>query len=235
MANRHSISLVMPFYNEIDYIKMTISKAKTILESIKADFEIILVDDASHDGSEEIADILASEDPRIKVFHHQKNSGLGASLKTGYKKSRKDIIVYSDLDLPFDFALLNKNLKLMDNADIVHGYRIGRRESPLRSLYSIVYNLLIRIIFGYKPKDINFSMTIFKRSILQKISLKADGSFISAEFMLKSHFNNFKILEVPATFNHRKFGRSQLSSFKHIVIILCELIKYYPEIRSLRH
>ncbi len=228
-----SLSLVMPFYNEIEYLQMTIAKAQNVLNSLEADYEIILVNDASFDGSETIALKLAAGDSRIKVFQHDKNKGLGAALKTGFNKAKKNTIVYTDVDMPFDFSILKDAVTLLEETDVVHGYRVGKRESFLRTVYSRTYNFLIRIIFGYKTNDINFAMTIFKRDVLDKISLSANGSFISAEFLLKSYYNGFKVINIPVTFNQRKYGRSHLASLSNISRTIYEIIKYYPEIRSL--
>lgn len=230
-----SISLVVPFFNEIDYIQLTVAKAQEVLMSIGADYEIILVNDASYDGSEGIAVKLSAEGPRIKLFHHMKNRGLGAALKTGFKNATKDVVVYTDMDMPFDLAVLKEILVLLEEADVVHGYRIGKRESVLRTVYSYFYNLLIRVIFRYKANDINFAMTIFRREVLRKFSLHSNGSFFSAEFLLKSYFNGCRVLNVPVNFNHRKYGRSRLTSLDNILKIIYELIKYYPEINSLRY
>lgn len=230
-----SISLVMPFYNEIEYIRMTVAKAQEVFDSMETDYEIILINDASFDGSENIAVELSAQNPRIKVFHHEKNGGLGAALKTGFQNATKEIIVYTDLDMPFDFSLLKNAVTLLNKADVVHGYRIGKRESLLRTIYSRTYNFLIRIIFGYKTNDINFAMTIFKRNVLNKLSLRANGSFISAEFLLKSYYKGLKVMNIPVNFIQRKYGRSHLASLSNISRTIYEIIKYYPEIKSLTY
>ena len=228
-----SVSLVMPFYNEIGYMRMTIAKAQYVLNAMETDYEIVLINDASCDGSETIAVMLAAEDPRIRVFHHDRNKGLGAALKTGFHNVKKDVIIYTDVDMPFYFSILKDAIPLLEKSDVVHGYRIGKRENLLRTIYSRTYNFLITMIFGYKTSDINFAMTIFKREVLDKISLRANGSFISAEFLLKSSYNGFKVINIPVTFNQRKYGRSHLASLRNISRTIYEIIKYYPEIRSL--
>jgi len=230
-----SVSLVLPFFNEFEYIPITVAKAQAALDTIGIDYEIILVNDASSDKSETIAEQLSNQDSRIKLFHHKRNRGLGAALKTGFENASKDIIIYSDMDMPFDFSILSDRLSLLEENDVVHGYRIGKRESLLRTIYSEIYNTLIRLIFGYKIKDINFAMTIFKRNILEKFSLRANGSFISAEFLLKSYYNGYKVVNIPVTFNPRIYGRSRLTTLDNILKILYELVKFYPEIRSLRY
>lgn len=231
---RESISIVIPFFNEIDYLPRTVAKTQDVLEAMMADYEIILVDDASFDGSEKMAEELMRQNPRVRVFRQTKTRGLGAAVKRGYDNASKDIIVYTDMDMPFDLSILQSTLGYLDGAEVIHGYRIGRRETILRPIYSCAYNLLIRAVFGYKTKDINFAMTIFRREVLHKITLRAQGSFFSAEFLLKCYYHGCEIVHVPVVFCPRKYGRSRLAAPNHIFKICYELIKYYPEIRVLR-
>lgn len=217
-------------YNEKEYVHRTIEEASRILDLIEADYEIIVVDDASNDGSEKIVEDLAKFNNRIKIFHHKSNRKLGGALKTGFSKAAKDIIVYTDVDLPFNLLILKEAVSLIKEADIIQGYRIGRRESIMRTIYSKVYNFLIRFIFGLKVKDVNFSMKIFKKEILEHLKLKSEGSFISAEFLIKAQNFGYKIKEIGVDYLPRSYGISRLSSPGVILKILFEIIKLYPEI-----
>lgn len=226
-----SVSLVMPMFNEIAYLEKSVSKAIATFESFLSDFEITIVDDASYDGSEETADILCQNDKRIRVIHHKKNRKLGGALKTGFSNATKDIIIYTDIDLPFDLSILRNFLPLISEFDIVTGYRINGRESLLRTVYSGVYNLLINFIFQIKIKDVNFSLKIFKREILNEIELKSEGSFIDAEFLAKAKRLGYSIKEVGVEYSPRTYGISRLSTPGVILKILFEMIRLYPEIK----
>lgn len=227
---QNSISIVFPMYNEKEYVQRAIEEASRILDLMKVDYEIIVVDDASSDGSEKIVEDLAKFNNRIKVFHHKNNRKLGGALKTGFSKATKDIIVYTDVDLPFDLSILKEVTSLINEADIIQGYRIGRRESIIRAIYSKVYNFLIRFIFGLKVKDVNFSMKVFKREILEHLKLKSEGSFISAEFLIKAKNFGYKIKEIGVEYRSRSYGVSRLSSPSVILKILLEIIELYPKI-----
>jgi len=229
-----SVSLVLPMFNEMDYIKKAVSRAVSVLEPITTDFEIIIVDDASNDGSEEIADRLSGNDNRIKVIHHKKNRKLGGVLKSGFALASKEIVIYTDIDMPFDYSLLEKFIALMDGADIINGYRADYRESFKRIIYSKVYNILIKAIFGLKVKDVNFSMKIFKKRVIDSINLKSEGSFINAEALAKAQYLMYKIKEVPVVYFPRQWGSSRLSAIPVIIKIIYEMIKFFPEIMSLR-
>lgn len=229
-----SISLVLPMFNEIDYIQKTVSKAVSILESFISDFEIIIVDDASNDGSEKIADTLSGNDNRITVIHHKKNRKLGGVLKTGFSAATKEIVIYTDMDMPFDLSLLGRLITFMDNADIINGGRTVYKESFKRRLYSKVYNTIIKVIFGLRVKDVNFALKIFKKNILKSLKLKSEGSFISAEALIKAQYIGYKIKEIPVPYSPRNWGCSRLSSVRVILRIIYEMAKLFPEIMVLR-
>ncbi|MFA5388663.1 MAG: glycosyltransferase [Candidatus Omnitrophota bacterium] len=229
MLNK-SISLVFPMYNEKECLPRAVGAAEQVLAALTNDYEIIIVDDASTDGSGQFAEGLAKANKKIKVVHHSKNRKLGAALKTGFSSAGKEIIVYTDMDLPFDLAQLKDILRLADAYDIVTGARIGNRESCLRVVYSKVYNNLINFIFRVKVKDINFALKIFKRKILSEMQLKSEGSFISAEFLAKARKLGLSIKEVNTEYKLRTHGISRLSTPSVICKILYEMIRFYPEI-----
>jgi glycosyltransferase involved in cell wall biosynthesis len=231
MEHGKSISLVMPMYNEKDYLPRTIAIAADVLSGMTQDYEIIIVDDASTDGSGRMAEQMSKQDNRIKVIHHSKNRKLGGSLKTGFYNATGAIIVYTDIDLPFDLKVLKGLIPLTDNFDIIKGRRTGNRESLIRKIYSWVYNRLVNFIFDTGAKDINFALKIFKREILGEVELKSEGSFINAEFLAKAKRLGYSVKEVDTQYCFRTYGISRLSTAAVILKILYEMARYYPEIR----
>ena len=223
--------MVFPMYNEKEYVSLAIKEAGSVLNDMGLDYEIIVVDDASTDGSGEIAEDIARKDSRIKVVHHKKNRKLGGALKTGFSNATKEIIIYTDMDLPFDLALLKCAVPLLSQYDVIKGHRRCGRESPLRAVYSKTYNFLVNSIFKLGVKDVNFALKIFKRDILENIELKSEGSFINAEFLTKVKRFGYSIKEVEIEYKPRTYGVSRLSSPSIILKILYEMIRFYPEIR----
>lgn len=230
----NSISLILPLYNEIEYIRLTIKESISVLESIGLDYEIVIVDDASHDGSEKIADELARSNSKIKVIHHIKNRKLGLVLINGFSYAAKDIVVYTDMDMPFDMRILKNLVPLIGEVDIINGYKDIDTRARKRILYSKIYNFFIRIIFGVRIKDFNCAMKIFKKEILKNLALKSKGSFINAEFLIKAKYLNYKILEVPVKYMSRRYGKSRLASSQVILKIIYEMIKLYFHILLFR-
>ncbi|MFA5156884.1 MAG: glycosyltransferase [Candidatus Omnitrophota bacterium] len=227
---KRSVSLILPMFNEKEYLEKTVSTVISVLEPSFPDFEVIVVDDASNDGSGMVAERLAAGDSRIRVIHHKKNRKLGGVLKTGFSAASKEIVVYTDMDMPFDLSQLSAVIPLVFDSDIVIGCRIGKRESFLRVVYSWAYNKLINVIFKTRVKDVNFALKIFKRKILNEIKLKSEGSFINAEFLAKARKLGYSIKEVEIDYTPRTYGISRLSTPPVICKVLYEIVKFYPEI-----
>ena len=229
-----SISVVFPMWNEEAYVHRAVAAAREALAEVTADGEIILVDDASTDRTGELADALARQDPRIKVIHNERNRKLGGTLRAGYAAATKDLVVYSDADLPFDFREIARAVRLLDyqQADVLAAYRHDRTaEGPLRTLYTIVYTSLIRLLFQLRVRDVNFSFKVFRRSLLERIELKSEGSFIDAEFLVRAKKSGASIIQIGVDYFPRSRGLSTLASPGVIVDILVEMARLWRELR----
>ncbi len=208
-----------------------------VAEKEIADYEILLVDDASTDSTGKMADNLAAKDPRVRVVHHKTNSGLGGSMKSGFANAGMDVVLYSDADLPFDMMELRKAYRLMRyyEADIVSAFRFDRTGEGLRRLiYSNIYNTLIKTVFQLRVKDVNFSFKLVRRAIFKEVILKSEGSFIDAELMVKANRYGFKIIQFGTDYFPRSRGVSRLSSWGVILKILKEMLKLRREIKEIR-
>ena len=235
MPKRPSISLFFPAWNEEDYVERAVTRALTVLPRLTDDFEIIIVNDASTDRTREIADDLAARIPQVRAIHHEVNLKLGGAMRTGFGASTKDIVVYSDIDLPFDFTELERALHLMDylEADMICAFRFDRTSEGLkRIVYSFAYNLLIRTLFGVHVKDINFSFKVIRRRVLTALELKSTGSLIDAELVVKTVRRGYRVAQIGVDYFPRTRGISTLSSPAVIVKILRELATLRSEMRA---
>jgi len=231
--SKPSVSLVIPIYNEAGNIERTVRIACEVLEGIAPDYELILVDDASTDEPPRILDRLAKSNPKICVEHHEKNRKLGGALKTGFSKASKDIIIYSDADLPFDFHEIERAIHVIQvvGADIVAAYRHDRTSDRwYRIVYTLVYNWLIRLVYRIRVRDVNFAFKAIKRRVLAQIPLRSEGSFINAELLIRAERMGFYICQIGADYFVRKVGESTLASPFVIIKILQELFAFYPEL-----
>ena len=108
-----SISVFFPCYNEQDNITRVAEQALTVLEKLKADFEVIIVNDGSSDSTGQIAEEIAGQKDRVKVVHHRTNLGYGAALQSGFKAATKKLVFYTDGDGQFDINEMPPLLGLM--------------------------------------------------------------------------------------------------------------------------
>ncbi len=230
-----SVSLVIPMYNEELNIEHAVAASRAALRQFASDSEIIIVDDASTDASPRIVARLAAEDPGVIVLTHLRNRKLGATLRTGFAAATKDLVFYMDADIPFDPDILGRAIRAMDltDADMIAAYRHDRTmEGFKRGIYTLVYNALIGLLFGWPHRDINFSFKLMKRRVLEVIQLKSEGSLIDAELVVKAKNHGFSIQQIGVDYFPRSRGTSHLGSFSVVLKIMRELVTLYPEMRK---
>ncbi|UCD56349.1 MAG: glycosyltransferase family 2 protein [Candidatus Hydrogenedentota bacterium] len=225
-AVRSSISVVMPAYNEKENIERAVSSSLATLTSACDDFEIIVVDDGSDDGTGEILDKLAERIPALKVIHHDRNYKFGRALRDGIAAARKDLVFLTDSDNPIDMEDMKKAIPLMKDYDLVNGYRLAREPSVKRIIYTAAYNIMIRTMFRLNVRDVNFSYKMAKRELLQKLDLRSEGSFIDAEMLVEARRNGARIGEIGIMYYPRVLGESTLAKPSIIAKILYEMFKY---------
>jgi len=229
-----SITVVFPMFNEEAYVERAVGAARGVLESAGFDFEIIVVDDASTDGTGPVADRLALADARVRVVHNPVNRKLGGALRAGYAAATKDLVFYTDADLPIDLHELPRAVRLLEyqQADIVAAYRHDRTsEGWVRTIYTFAYNHLIRVLFGLKVRDVNFAFKLFRRSVLGRFPLRSNGSFIDAEFLLRARKHGCPIIQIGLDYFPRTRGLSTLASFGVIADMLREMAENWNELR----
>jgi glycosyltransferase involved in cell wall biosynthesis len=229
-----SLSVVVPMYNEEAYVERSVAAARAVLEEMGCDWEIVIVDDASTDGTARRAESLAAADPRVRVIHNAVNRRLGGTLRVGYGAARKDLIFYTDADLPVDLGELPRAVHLLEyqQADLLAGYRFDRTSEGLhRAVYTIGYHVLIRLLFGLRIRDVNFAFKLFRRSLLQRMELRSEGSFIDAELLLRARKAGAVMIQMGLDYFPRTQGRSTLSSPGVIAAILREMAGQWRELR----
>jgi glycosyltransferase involved in cell wall biosynthesis len=228
-----TISAVLPAFNEEENIETATARMTETLRSLGLrDWEVIIVDDGSLDRTAEIADRLAADDPsHIRVFHHSPNLGYAEALKTGFTNARHQLIFYTDSDNQFDVREIKSLLPLIENADIVNGFRIYRFDPLTRLVLSWVFNLVVRIMFRINVRDIDCAFKLFRREVFDKVTIESKKFFVDAEVLAKAKYFGFRMVEIGVRHYPRPAGRSTVRP-SHVFSTLRELAHIWINIHS---
>jgi glycosyltransferase involved in cell wall biosynthesis len=228
-----SISAVLPAYNEEENIeKATILMAEVLQSLALRDWEVIVVNDGSLDRTGEIAEGLARADPaHIRVIQHNPNRGYAEALKSGFTSARYQLIFYTDSDNQFDVGELRSLLPLINDADIVCGFRIYRFDPLTRLVLSWGYNLLVRIVFRIRVKDVDCAFKLFRREVFERVTIESRKFFVDAEVLAKASYFGMRMVEVGVRHYPRPAGRSTVRP-SHIFSTLAEITRMWISIHS---
>lgn len=181
-----SISFFCPAYYDEGNIRTTVENAIVTLERVAKSFDVTIVEDGSPDNTAAEADKLAEEYSSVRVIHNPVNLGYGGALKTGFAAATKhDIVAYTDGDGQYDFSEFENLLKVWDGVSVVSAYRLNRADTATRVLQTKVFGFLLRMFFGLRVADVNCSMKLFPRKVLDQINITSDSAFIDAEILIK--------------------------------------------------
>ena len=170
MVNK-GISIIVPIYNEEETIEELVNKLQQQFLSLNIDFEIILIESGSTDQSKKICDELEDKFEQVKVIHEGNKNGYGSGVRLGLDSARYEILTYSDSDLPCDLSYYQKAINLLENNDLVLGFRTGNRENFARWFFSKGYNLLTKILFNlYGIKMLISHLNCSRKNIMIKLN-----------------------------------------------------------------
>ena len=167
------LSVTVPICNEAGNLGPLYDKVRKAMDRIGKPWELILVDDGSTDGSDELLDEIASKDVRVKVIHFRRNFGQTAAMMAGFDFARGEIIIPLDGDLqndPADIPLLLE--KLDEGFDVVSGWRKDRQDNAIkRNAPSIMANRLISFVSGVRLHDFGCSLKAYRREVVEGVRL----------------------------------------------------------------
>lgn len=229
------LSVFLPVYNEKENIESVILSTKEVLEDIASEWELIIVDDGSMDGSSLILEKLSNSEKRIRIITHKSNQGYGASLKSGFYSSKYPWIAFTDSDGQFDFSEIANLIRKQKEtgADLVIGYYKKRQVSTFKILTSKIWEFAVFILFGLKVRDIDCGFKLISKKVLDKIPhLESErGAFVSSELLIKAKKSGFKFTEVPVTHYPRTKGTGTGRNLNVIIRSFVDLIKLYRNLR----
>ena len=238
------LSIVIPTYNEKENIEVLIHQIEKFFhKKYNRNFEIIIVDDNSPDGTAQLAIKLNKTYGNIRVIIRRKRKGVGAALREGYNKSKGNLILSTDADLSFDvndmerlIAELNKGYDLVVGSRYLSNkdYEKPDLQIKIKGLVSKYGNVTVRLLSGLSIHDFSANFRIIKKKVWDNIKITDDTHSILLEMILKTRYKGYKVTEIPVKFKLRKYGKSKLILTKIAPNFFIKLILYIFKYRILR-
>jgi dolichol-phosphate mannosyltransferase len=212
------VLVVIPTYDERENIEPIVTRVRAATPNV----DILVADDGSPDGTGEIADRLAAEDPRVTVLHRRSKDGLGAAYLAGFAWAREqgyDVVVEMDADGSHQPEQLPRLLEALRGADVVLGSRWvpgGRVENwpAHRLLMSRGGNLYTRLALGIPLHDATGGFRAFRMTALDRLDLAtvaSQGYCFQVDLAWRAVQRGLRVVEVPITFVERVRGDSKMS------------------------
>jgi glycosyltransferase involved in cell wall biosynthesis len=203
----HTISVVIPMFNEEGSIKILYQELTSVLEDLGTGYEIIFVNDGSTDSSGDIVDALVSGDTRVSALHFRRNFGKAAALAAGFKEARGDIVFTLDADLQDDPNEIPSFLKkIVEGFDLVSGWKYERHDPISKTLPSKLFNKVAASTTGVQLHDFNCGFKAYKREVVENLRLYGElHRYIPA----LAHHDGFKVTEIKVNHRPRQFGKSK--------------------------
>jgi glycosyltransferase involved in cell wall biosynthesis len=212
-----TVSVIAPIYNEAENLRPLVSAICRSLDAHDLDYEIILVDDGSTDGSRDILREISTEYPVVRSIFFRRNYGQTAAMDAGFAASRGEVVCPIDADLqndPDDIPMLVA--KLDEGWDIVSGWRKDREDATVRVIPSKIANWLVSTVGGVPLHDTGCTLKAYRRSVTDELRLYGDmhrflpiyGAMVGA-----------RVTEVPVKHHARRAGVSKYGYSRIIKVI----------------
>jgi len=217
------ISIVIPVYNELENLILLDKKITKSIKPLNKEYEVILVDDGSVDGSVDLIRKLKNENPCLRLIRFDRNYGQTAAFAAGFSKARGNIIVTMDADLQNDPADIPLLLEKINEYDVVCGWRYKRNDPWIKKLSSRIANSVRNTLSEESIADTGCSLKAFRRKCFQNIKLYNGMHRFFPTLMKMEGFSvtQVKVGHYPRVHGYSKYNISNrlFASFKDLLAI----------------
>ena len=231
ISPRHTVSVIIPALNEENNIAAAVT---TVLEAIGdrlADYELLIFDDGSTDGTGKIADELAGGNPHIRVIHNPGNKGFGYNYKRGVELARMEYVTWFPGDNDAHGEGLRTVLGYAGSAEIVVTYLSNPQvRSWIRRLISGSYVGLLNLLFGLRLRYYN-GLFLYPRALLRSIPLQSKGFACLASSLIRLIRSGHSYIEVPYQTGTRRHGCSKAFRLKNLVSVFITIAGLFWDVR----
>lgn len=201
------LSFFFPARNEELNVAPMVARALEVLPRYADRVEVTVVDDGSTDHTGELADALATTDPRVKVIHHRPGRGYGGAVRAGLVSATQPFVFFTDGDQQFDVADFDKLVAALEpGVDAVVGYRLTLEYGWWHKVVSRTYNRAIRLLFAGGWRDVDCAFKLFRADVFERVplaSVRSNGAFFSPELLITLRANGIVTREVGIPHHER--------------------------------
>lgn len=238
-----SVTLMSWAYNEETLMPEHLERCFALMDALTDDFELLVVDDGSSDGTSRILAEFARTHPQLRVISHARNRNVGAAFDSALRAMSKEFYFFQTVDWSYDLRHARRFLALLDHFDFVKGMRplppgvhhrlalLGSartRRARSDSLWAAVVSLsnfyLVRLLFGAPFEDYQ-NIVFGHRRIAQRYPTNSRGAFANPELLIKAYCDGCRILEVPIGFTPRRRGQGKGARLPFVLRSLADLLR----------
>ncbi len=233
-GRKTDLTVVIPTWNEAGNIGKALEQASAVLEKAGISYEILVMDDASGDGTDKIVNQFAQRNPNVRFVAHPPPAGFGYSIRDGIRMANGGAVVIMMADLSDDPAFLPDMLaRIKEGCDVVVGSRFlpgskiyGYR--PLKMLSNRLFNLSVQACFLTGINDTSNAFKMFRTALVRDLPISSRGFTVSAEMMLRMKIAGFSVCQVPVSWTDRTEGTAKFrlrNTFYNYFLLLLGMAK----------
>ena len=227
-----TLSVIIPTYNEVKNIEPTVEAALKSLEIAGiSDYEILILDSGSTDGTIEVIQKLEKENPNIKATIFPAGFDLGKKYIAGVKQATKKYVAYIPGDDETDHDSIIKIFQTVGDADVILTYTTNpKARSPKRRIISKLYTIILNTLFGYRIKYYN-GTCVFPTRAVQKLSIVSSNFSYMSEIVLRLLYGGYQYKEIGAKIRDKGNAQSHALGLKGCIDTGKTLLKLFWEMR----
>ena len=228
---RRGLSVVITAYNERESLDATVDVVLRSLEGVFGDYEVIVIDDCSTDGTAKVADLLGARYPAVRVLHHATNRGFAVSYRHGVEEARMQYVGLVTGDNEMRPESIRAIFGAVGTADVVVPYQANQQDRPwVRRTLSRVFTWTVNFLFGLRLRYFQ-GPCVYPTVLAQGLPITTHGFACLTEMLLRTVKAGYSYVEIPMHIQPRRYGRSSALSLRNAITAVGTIVRLYVELR----